>query len=132
MKKYFRNILILLFPFIMMVSINELVRPTIYDKPFTVDGISAMNSSDIHADRCSWICHNQTNYCKEHHVKLNHSLFPYTDPLYFGTISMLRSTGNYSFANVLFLLVLIPLFMWVLLVKSLNIQNRINQIKRCQ
>ncbi len=128
-KRAVRNISILIFPFLMMVLINEAVRPTIEEEPYSVAGVSAMNTIQKKHDQCTWICHNNTNYCKAHHVKYLEPFFPYTDRLYFGAINMLRATGNYGLANIVLLVVVIPFLMWLLLVKSLNIQDEINKIK---
>ena len=130
MKKYIRNILLLIFPFLLMVGVNEIVRPVIKKKPYASHGITAINSADKIQDKCTWICHNQTSYCKKYHVKFARDFFPVTDKIYFGVISLLRSTGNYGMANIIFLVVLIPFTMWFLLIQSIIIQEKINDIKR--
>ena len=38
-------------------------------------------------------------------------------PIYFGIISSLKSTGNYRLANIIFLVIGLPLIMYILLVK---------------
>ncbi len=130
MKKYIRNIILLTFPFLLMVGVNEIVKPTITEKPYSSSGITTINSADKIPDRCTWICHNQTSYCKKNHVKFAKDFFTVTDKIYFGAIGLLRSTGNYGMANIVFLVVLIPLTMWFLLVQSITIQGKINEIKR--
>ena len=130
MKKHIGNITLLILPFIFMIIINEVVRPGIKEKPYSKSGITAINSSGRIADKCTWICHNQTNYCKEHHVTFNKRFFIISDPMYFGVIGLLRSTGNYGLANIIILVVLIPLLMWFLLIKSLGMQIEINKLKK--
>ena len=113
-----------------MMVINELVHPTIKEKPYTINGITAMNSSIKTPEKCSWNCHNNTNYCKQNHVKLPKSSFLFIDPIYFGIISLLQLTGGYALANIIFLVILAPLFFYVLLIKSINIQLQINKLKK--
>lgn len=130
MKKFFRNLTILIFPFLIMIIVNEIVKPTIEEKPYSKYGVTAINSADKNADKCTWICHNNTNYCKENHVKYLKNYYAYTDMLYFGTISLLAKTGNYGLANIIFLVVLLPLLIWFFIIKSLNIQDEIRKLKR--
>ena len=112
--------------------INELVRPTIEEKPYERQGIVAMNSAIKTPLKCSWICHNDTDYCKENHVKILNNYFEYTDPIYFGIIHSLKSVGNYSLANIIFLVILIPLIMYLLLIKSINIQDQIRDFNKAK
>ena len=101
----------------MMVIVNELVRPTLKGNPYQAHGVTAMNSAEVNLDECSWICHNNTGYCKQNHVKILKNYFEYTDPVYFGIIKLLKSTGNYGLANIVFLVILFPLIMYLLLIK---------------
>src|SRR3954464_9050482 len=108
MKRQLRNIMLLISPFIIMIVINEMVRPTIKEKPYLNLGITAMNSSRKTTNKCTWICHNNTEYCIQHHIKFNHQFLKITDPIYFGVIGLLKSTGVYALANIVFLVILIP------------------------
>ncbi len=123
---------ILISPFIIMIIVNEIVRPAIKETPYSKDGITAINSADKNPDKCTWLCHNNTIFCKENHVKFLNPYFKYTDPIYFGVIDMLQSTGNYGLANIIFLVFLVPLLIWFFIIKSLNIQDDINNLKRKQ
>lgn len=125
-----RNIGILITPFLLMIVINEIVRPTIREKPYTIKGIKAINSDIKDPEKCTWICHDNTNYCKENHVTFLKPYLGYTDDLYFGVIGMLKSTGNYRAANIIFLVVLVPLLIWFFFIKSLNIQDEINKLSK--
>jgi len=115
-----------------MILINEIIRPAIKEEPYSKSGITAMNSDDRISDKCTWICHNETAYCKENHVKCLKPHFKFTDPVYFGVIGMLQSTKKYEAANIIFMVVLIPLLIWFLLIKSLNIQDEIKTLKKQQ
>ena len=130
MTKYLRNIAILISPFLFMVLINELIRPGIKENPYSKSGITAINSAIQTKDKCSWNCHNNTTYCMENHVKLMKPYFKYLDPIYFGMIRLLFATGNYGLANIILLVVLWPLLMFLLLMKSLQIQQKINTLKK--
>lgn len=124
MKKHIRNLIILISPFLLMVTTNEAIRPTIVEPPYSKNGMTAINSADESIEKCSWICHNNTNYCKKHHVKQLKTY--YADIIYFGIISSLAKTGYYGLANIVFLVVLLPLLIWIFMIKSLNIQDEIN------
>ena len=135
MKKLFRNILILLSPYLLVVLVNESVRPTINDPGFTKTTTynsyktinTAMNPELLHHDVCSWRCHKFA--CKPQLFK---SVESYINPIYSGIISFLKSGGSfgsYAIANILFLVLLWPLAMFYLLTKSLDIQQDIKNIK---
>jgi hypothetical protein len=128
-KKYLRNFALLLLPFAFMVVVNELVRPAIKDKPYSMSGITAINSIEKDPHKCTWICPNNTAYCKAHHVKFE-QLSGITDPYYFGTINLLRATGNYGAANIVLYVLFLPLFIWFFFIKILAIRNEINNIKK--
>ena len=130
MPRHFRNILFLLLPFTIMIVVNEMIRPTIKERPYSYHGIKAINSSDKILDKCTWICHNQTSYCKAHHVKMNRLCFKFTDRIYFGVIMLLASTRSYWSANIVFLVLIFPMFIWYLLIKSLNLQDEINKLRK--
>lgn len=130
MRKYPRNGLIILFPIFLMVAANEFSRISVKDQPYQSYGFETINSGRKIEGKCTWVCHNYTAYCKIHHVKFNPSYFKFTDPIYFGMIASLRSFGNYGLANIFLLVLLFPLLIYLLFIKSLNIQDRINQIKK--
>lgn len=129
MKKRFRNLLILGTPFLIMILVNEMVRPTLQKKPFLIKGVHAMNSNAISKKQCSWNCYLNTQYCKNNHVKTLSNHFDYIDPIYFGIINSLHSTGNYGMANVFILVILLPFSMFFFLIKILDMQNQINRLK---
>ncbi len=89
-----------MFPFAFLILINEIVRPTINETGYSKYGISVINPIAKNTDKCTWICHNNTSYCKEHHVKILKPYFSLTDLFYFGVIGLLAMTGNYGAANV--------------------------------
>lgn len=113
-----------------MVVVNEFVRLNTTEEGYKRRGVTAINSVKRIKDKCSWICHNDTDYCRENHVKLAKPHFNQIDPIYFGIIHSLQSTGAYRWANIVFLVILGPLFMYILLIKSIGIQTEINKIKK--
>ena len=68
MKKFLRNIGILILPFIVMISVNEIIK---YQKPALnsnhfLKGIKTINSKKNLKDTCTWACYYQTtNVCKK-------------------------------------------------------------------
>ena len=127
MKKIIRNTT-LFFPFLLLILVNEHSRPTkkssnyIFEKP-------TINTSIANVDSCTWHCHNNTAFCKENHVKYLNQ-FDKSDQVYFGIINTFQKTGTYALANVFFLVMLFPFIIWYFIVKSLNIQDEINMLKR--
>ncbi len=129
MSRLLRNILLLISPFLLMVLINEMVRPTMSGTYAYVGNAQAMNSWSAMENKCSWACHQDTGFCKKHHVKLLKPYFSYTDKAYFGIIDSLHSTGDYYLANIIVLVIVFPLMMYLLLVKSLDIWQEIKALK---
>ncbi len=130
MIKIFIFLIILFFPFMVMIIVNEYVRLNSDEGGYTVSGVTAINTSKKQPDECTWICHNNTSYCKEKHVKFAKPYFNSIDPIYFGIIGSLRMTGNYRLANIVFLVIVMPLIMYILLVKSISIQIQIRRLKK--
>jgi hypothetical protein len=130
--KIIRNLLLLVLPFLCIVLINEVSRPTIKEKPFSLYS-NTMNSGQKLKNKCSWECHENTSYCKRYHVKLLSPYFSITDRLYCGVIEVLQNEEDefsfYQIMNVVFLVLVIPLLIWLLLAKSLSIQDQIRQLK---
>ena len=129
----FRNILLLIIPFLLIIVINEVSRPAILETN-NKDFPTAMNSRIRIKEKCSWECHERTEYCKKNHVKLLNNYFSYTDTIYYRTIRILKG-GKQSFSfyqktNVVFLVFLIPLMIWYFLAKSLSIQDQIRKIEK--
>jgi len=114
-----------------MVIVNESARPKLKDKPFQLRGINAMNSYKNKLDKCTWYCYIETtSHCKKHHTTFSRQYFKYIDPLYFGMIKSLHSGQDYQLMNVVFLVILIPLLMFYLFVKSIQMGSRIKALKQ--
>lgn len=128
--RLFRNITLPLLPYLLMIIINEAYRPTIKEKPYSLRGITAINSDVRTPDKCTWAAHSDTAYCKQNHVKLLKNHMETTDKIYFGAIGALRSTGNYGAANVIFLVILFPLIIWYSLVKIIDYTLEIKALKK--
>ena len=130
MKPIFRTAIIVLLPFVLMTIINESFRLSVKEQPYHKYGFTTINSSDKISDKCTWNCHNNTSYCKAHHVKFLKNSFSKTDQLYYGEIKLLRSTGNYGLANIAILVIFIPFLILYFFIKGLNIRNEIQKIKQ--
>ena len=136
MKKTFRNMLILISPYLLMILLNEGVRPTKnelgYERTIKYSNfkstIIAINPKLKTHDVCSWRCHNSG--CKPQLFK---SVENYINPIYFSIISFLKSGGSfgsYAIANILFLVFIWPLAMFYLLIKSIDMHEEIKKIKK--
>jgi hypothetical protein len=128
--RFKRNLILLLLPYLVIILINESVRPTIIEKPYQILGLTFINSNLRKPDKCTWVAHNDTNYCKKHHVKYLKNYLEKTDVVYFGIIKLLHSTGNYGAANIIFLVILFPLIMWYSLVKIIDYWFEIKHLKK--
>ncbi len=111
-----------------VISVNAFV-PKETSNPAIMYGIKAANTSAPMPNYCSWMCHNQTKYCKENHVNFLSNHFKYTDPVYFGIISMLHGTGNYKLANVILFVLILPILAIMMFIKILRFQIKISGLK---
>ncbi len=125
-----RNLMLLILPYLIMVLINEAYRPTIKEKPYSMHGITAINSDIRTPKKCTWVAHSDTKYCEQHHVRFLKGYLGITNKIYFGAINALRSTGNYGAANIIFLVVLCPLFIWYALIKIIDYTIEIKKLKQ--
>ena len=138
MKKLIVYLSILFLPFLFMIMINEWTRLNTNEAGYTkqwkgaldIQGVTAINSVKKRKDKCTWICHYNTNYCKKNHVKLASPYFDKIDPIYFGIINSLMRTGGYELANIIFLVIIFPLIMYFSLVKSISLELKIRKLKR--
>ncbi len=121
MKKLF-YLLLLFFPFLLMILVNESQRATMKGIAYPKNGIDAMNSAEKTPDFCTWHCHNDTNYCINNHNKIiKGDCLTFTNLMYNAIIDFLSSVkGGYQAMNVLFLVVGIPLLIWWLLVGAID------------
>lgn len=115
------KLLLAVAPFLIMILVNEGVRQS-QTEHFEYFNVPVLNSKEALRDKCSWHCHDNTAYCKKYHVELAKKHFDWIDPVYFGIIKLLMSTGNYGLANLVFLVLLWPLLMYWLLLRA--IRNR--------
>ena len=110
--------------------INEWSRLDADEEGYTINGVTAINTIERLEHKCTLICHNNTNYCKEKHVKLANPYFDVIDPIYFGIIDSLKSTEDYRLANIIFLVIILPLIMYILLLKSISLEFKIRKLKK--
>ncbi len=129
MTSKFTIFILILIPVVLILLLNESIRHLSPDIQSERKEKGQINSSQKSTKDCTWACHNDTNHCKENHVKILQPYFKYTDPLYFGIIRSLNSTGDYALANIIFLVLLIPLLILFLLAKILAMQREIHQLK---
>jgi hypothetical protein len=121
---------LLLLPFLIMIAVNESSRSKMTGKPFTSHGVTTINSAKVSKAECSWNCHNDTDYCEAHHIRVLAPYKEYIDPIYFKIIELLYSTGNYGLANIIFLVIGWPLLMFSLILSIIFLQNKITILKK--
>ena len=113
-----------------MYFVNENTRLNNKGEIYYRKNITVINPGLALKDKCTWHCHDQTEYCKKNHVSVLRPVIKYTDPVYFGIIKTLRSTGNYQMANIIFLVILWPLLIVFYFFKILRINQRIKRHKK--
>jgi len=128
MTRFFRNLILLFFPFLMVILLNEYHRWQLPQQ----EKSSSFSTTLPLKTKCTWACHNNTAYCKTYHVKLVKSHFEWTDKLYFGLINGLKSSGEYRLANIVFLGLIWPILMYFLLVKNIDLYLKIRRIKQAE
>ena len=112
-----------------MILVNEIVRYNAPNNLHTQFGVHVINSDKMDKSKCTWICHNNTSYCLKNHVKINKRYLRYTNQIYFGTIKALAATGNYAIANILLYVLLFPILIYALFIKSIGHKKKLKQIK---
>ena len=122
-------VLLFLLPFIVMIGVNEYSRNDQVELPAS-KGSLKLNSSIRKPNECSWACHNSTTYCKNNHTKLLYPYFQFTDPIYFGVINALQSTGSYSVSNLILFVIIGPLVLFIMLLRVLRNWSTIHQHKK--
>lgn len=129
MRKILRILGLLFASFLMVIAINEGSRLYLPKSRHTISGIRTLNHGRAMPNLCSWKCHNDTEYCKKHHTKILKSYMRFIDPIYDGIVQSLGRTGNYQWANIIFLVVIWPLMMCTLFVKvwSLYLKIKANE-----
>ena len=123
------NTFILLALFVVMIIINESYRIKTANEDCIYKGVSTLNSSNAKVEKCTWACHNNTPFCKLHHVSFLRNKLSLTDPIYNRIIKALELGNVYALMNVVFLVIAIPLLIWFFIIKSWNIQDEINLLK---
>lgn len=128
--KLLRNMILLFLPIVLMIGINEVFRTQIKNNTYSIYGSATINPADKNTEKCTWECHNNTAFCKKNHIRLLKNYTETTDTVYFGVINLLAKSGDYVFANIIFLVFLFPLLIWFFITKSLSIQKKINKQKK--
>ena len=113
-----------------MTIVNESVRFSKTPKAISMYGVTLtlMNPIAPNKNQCTWACSFNTRFCIKNHVKLDEKYLKFTDPIYFGIIKLLFSTGNYVLANLIFLVLGIPLFIFIFAKKIINIKKQIKNV----
>ena len=67
-------------------------------------------------------CYYKTAWCKQNHSHILKPYFKLKDKAYFGLINFLGSGGNYEQTNLVYLVIGLPVVMYLLLTYSLLMQ----------
>ncbi len=131
MKKIF-YLLLLVFPFLLVIVVNESQRGKNYRKPYFVYDTPTLNNVEKTPDYCTWYCHNDTEYCiKTHNKLIKGNFLTFTNCFYFKIIAFLSSVkGGYAVMNILFLVIGLPLLMWGLAVRATEQYLHLKYLKK--
>lgn len=127
MKRKALSFLWIILLVIPLVFVNEYTRTQKKEVSSYYKGVPAIHSALFTPEKCTWHCHHNTEYCKQHHVSFLKSSLKIIDPVYSGMISMLESTGNYRLANIIVFVVFWPLFMLALAIGIVRMHRKLNQ-----
>ena len=131
MKRLILYLFLFLSPILIVIGVNESARPTIKEEGFVLRGVEAMNPKNTSLKKCSWNCYFETtNHCKVNHTTFLKPYFKYIDPIYFGIIKTMHSGSNYQLMNVIVLVIVIPLLIFALIVKTIEMGYRIKALKK--
>jgi hypothetical protein len=113
---------LLMFPFLLMIIVNESQRGKMQGIGYQKNGINAIHSFEKTPTYCTWYCHNDTDYCiKTHNKIIKGDFLIFTNRIYFGIIDFLSSIkGGYQAMNIAFLVVGVPLMIWLLLIGAID------------
>ena len=125
--KRFIIVLIIISPYLLMVTVNEIYRPYISDTSGKILGVSSMNSLNPITNHCTIACQHNTTFCRHNHVKFVKPGFPFfnkINKLYWGIIDSLNNPNSknildryYVLTNIIFLVVLWPAWMLYLFIR---------------
>jgi hypothetical protein len=127
-----RNILLLITPFAFMILINGCTSVKEHNHSYLK--IRTINSNDKNPGYCTWACHNRTEWCREHHVKIPDKYREIADIPYDSLITSLRKgnklyKGDYQVNNILYLVILVPFAIWYFIVSGLILQDKISNFQ---
>jgi hypothetical protein len=119
MKKLFKYafyLFLLVFPFLIVVAVNESQRGKNSQKPNFEANVPTLNGAEKDPLHCNWYCHKDTDYCiKTHNKLIKGDFLIFTNRIYFTIINFLSSAkGAYKSMNIFILVVGAPLLMWFL------------------
>ena len=125
MRSALSPLLILVLAFLLMMIINESQRKSIDLHDHKIYGAITMNSADEYKNKCTWACHNNSNHCKNNHATFISQYSEIMDPIYFGMIKGLKSTGDYGLANIILLALAWPLLMCYLIIRIFQLRKQL-------
>jgi hypothetical protein len=126
-----RNLLIFFAPILLMIMVNESARLIQGKSNHYYGNRGTINTANQIKDKCSWVCHDKTAYCKNNHVKLAPGILSYTDFAYNKTIQFLQSSDrSYAMDNLIYLVFGIPFIIYFMLIKCINYHQQIKILKK--
>ena len=105
-----------------MILVNES-----YKIKLSPPDVKKINLEEFKLDQCTWACH---DHGCQHSKNIDNV---YVDKLYGAIIDFNYQGGDYKtyqLSNIIFLVILWPLFIYILLIKCIDIQQKIKEIKK--
>lgn len=127
--KFLLYLILLCLPFFIIILVNE--SPRAKPKPYLERGSETINDAMKDAYHCNWYCHNHTDFCiKTHNKWIKGDFYFFTNHIYQSIIDFLSSVkGAYAAMNVAFLVVGLPLLIWLLLINAIDKYLKIKLLK---
>jgi len=113
-----------------MVAVNESTRPRVPAHSFAFQYQTTIHPRKANKLSCTWECYYKTQWCKKNHVRFDRKWLTFTDIPYNAIIGALDSTGSYTMANILFLVIIVPTAILWMLIRSMEMELSIRKLAR--
>lgn len=130
MKTFLWILLVYAGLFGIMVAVNESTRPNIPRHGHAYQHQPTIHPGKASKLNCTWECYEKTQWCTDNHVGIDQQWLRFTNIPYRAIIGALDSTGSYTMANILFLVIIIPTAILWMLIRSMEMELSIRKLAR--
>lgn len=129
MKKLYIILFLFTLAISQMIIVNEYYRHTAdINEPESFLFVKGISSNITTKEKCTWSCHHNTTYCMNNHIKrLTPTQLATSKKYYFGLITLLNTGNMYMFANIILLILVVPLTIIYFITESILIQIKLKK-----